>query len=105
MASIKFYAVTGTGFFPTDMLRYDNAEPMNTTERDIMESHIYDPECEQHHHEQWKGAREQVSICLMSDQRGAPTVDRWRSFGWLVTNVIWDEDGYHAGPLDSIYEY
>ena len=88
MASLKYFAVTGRGFFPGDMLRYDNAEPMNEEEFHKITQYTYD-EAEPHH-EQWEKCREPITVMLTSDQRGAPTEERWASFGWVVTDVVWD---------------
>lgn len=62
------YTVTGTGEFPVDMLRYDQAFP-NTGDdaRMISATRCIDS----------------VGITLRSIK--PPTVDRWKSFGWAIT--------------------
>ena len=94
MSSLKYYAVTGRGFFPTDMLRYDSASAMNETEQEKINARTYDDS--EPHHEQWEKCRDLTTICLMSDQRGAPCIERWASFGWIVTEVLFNEDGYRG---------
>lgn len=59
------YTVTGTGTFPFDMLRYDQAWPM-------------DPHGVKH-------SPERRSIEIRSYHE--PTRDRWDSFGWIVNFV------------------
>ena len=90
MASLKYFAVTGRGFFPDDMLRYDCAEAMNEEEYHKITQHRYDPSDEKCHGDQYEAARDTVTILLTSSLRSAPTEERWASFGWVVTDVVWD---------------
>ena len=66
------YKVNGTGTFPIDMLRYDCAYPASSEAVSAMG--VGYPRDE--------SARRTVE--LLSHHR--PTIDRWRSFGWLVVN-------------------
>ena len=73
---LHFYTVTGSGHFPLDMLRYDGAAPddSNTVGRissSIVHGQVSDPKTEYN---------------LVSCQ--APTMRRWQSFGFEVTNYI-----------------
>lgn len=69
------FTVEGSGRFPTDMLRYDSCWPVHETEaRRLADG---------------SDVRERRSVTL---KRAAvngcgPTIARWRSFGWAVTNV------------------
>jgi hypothetical protein len=96
MSSLKFYAVTGRGFFPTDMLRYDSAEPMNTAEAGRMAQRVYEPGDPETWAEQRDRVEDITTICLVSNQKGAPCVERWASFGWIVTDVLFNEEGYRG---------
>ena len=64
------YKVSGTGHFPTDMLRYDCAYPASSEAVSAMGSD--NPRT----HVQ----RRTVELC----SHHLPTIDRWRSFGWIV---------------------
>ena len=65
------YKVSGSGHFPTDMLRYDCAYPASSEAVSTMGAES-------------RGAPivERRSVELISYH--LPTRDRWRSFGWLV---------------------
>ena len=62
------YEVRGGGYFPVDMLRYDEAWPMDA----IRMASTFDR----------ANITEVVTIRMRSVRQ--PTVDRWRSFGWVV---------------------
>lgn len=71
------FVVEGDGRFPFDMLRYDSCWPddfdaVNEIE-DSLERGVGNPV----HHR----------IKLISAEPKGPTVERWESFGWLVTSV------------------
>jgi hypothetical protein len=101
MSSLKFYAVTGRGFFPTDMLRYDCAEPANKFQEwrihelaPPREKSCGEPMAWEDYYELVKEVNsEERVVYLMSDLRTAPTVERWMSFGWVVNDVAYDVDG------------
>ena len=63
------YEVQGSGVLPLDMLRYDGAWPANSEAVDSMRP---------------PSAMERRTIRLASYRR--PTVDRWKSFGWVVVD-------------------
>lgn len=64
------YRVSGTGTFPIDMLRYDRAYPANSEAVSAMAAGP------------WGETSVRRTVDLISHHR--PTIDRWRSFGWLV---------------------
>lgn len=68
------YTVTGTYEFPIDMLRYDRAFPDTETDSGKVMNL------------RWSRSLEPVSIRVigLSD----PTVGRWESFGWKVSDVL-----------------
>jgi hypothetical protein len=61
-----FFAVTGNGDFPFDMLRYDKCWPASEAASRLLDDLL--------------GTQRRVEL------RGliGPTVARWRSFGWTV---------------------
>ena len=76
------YTVRGSGSFPDDMLRYDRSEAAEP--EDI----------------QWMQGRDEREVLLKREMEGplshvrkmirekrVPTVARWASFGWEVTEV------------------
>ena len=78
------FNVTGTGPFPLDMLRYDGCYP--ATSRDA--TRAQDPRCG------GRGVREERTIAVeraaasrAEARRWRPTVARWESFGWAVSDV------------------
>jgi hypothetical protein len=61
---IYTYTVTGSGIFPTDMLRYDRSSPRTTEDAvNIMRQDLRSVELRSFH---------------------SPTADRWASFGWRI---------------------
>lgn len=71
------FTVEGAGDFPFDMLRFDRCWP--ATGHDVSQvtatfaaDGAFPPKRQ---------------IKMASVQRGGPTVDRWKSFGWTVTEV------------------
>ena len=85
MYRIEFDVVPESGIFggafPLDMLRYDSCYPMSSVDvnRMILESQRDYTE------------RGYDNITLVHREHGSkkwrPTEDRWRSFGWRVTDV------------------
>lgn len=74
----KFYelhfTVEGSGDFPTDMLRYDQCFPKDSPDaRAILDSE--------------SDGRRSVHLIGRNSTDYYPTVDRWRSFGWTVTET------------------
>jgi hypothetical protein len=68
------YYVTGRGYFPFDMLRYDACWPASGEDAARIEWEFAKPGD--------KVRRDQRSVRLRSYRE--PTVDRWTSFGWSV---------------------
>jgi hypothetical protein len=70
------YSVEGLGDFPLDMLRHDCAYPADEESVAAITAGL-----------RWaatrKRARELLLVRLVSHR--APTVERWRAFGWTVS--------------------
>jgi len=75
---VKYYTfeVTGRGTFPFDMLRYDAAFPEDGSAVQQLSS--------EYPSTKWHTAR---TIRLGSYRVTEPTIGRWNSFGWLVSNI------------------
>ena len=69
------FTVEGSGKFPTDMLRYDACWPVHEDEARRLAEGPDDREL-----------RTVKLKCAAVNGHG-PTVERWRSFGWVVTEV------------------
>lgn len=69
------FTVTGSGNFPTDMLRYDRCWPR--TELDSVKVGIRSLKA--------AGERE---IRLTSASAKPPTAGRWKSFGWTIVGDV-----------------
>lgn len=72
------FTVSGSGEFPFDMLRFDSCWPRTGHDVSLMtmtyaNSGVSPPKRE---------------IKMESVSRGGPTVERWVSFGWAVSEVI-----------------
>lgn len=63
--------VIGSGTFPLDMLRYDNCVPATQEDVAALDS-TFNPRMVR------------LDMFMPVGDRGGPTVDRWRSFGWIV---------------------
>ena len=73
---MKTFWVTGTGQFPMDMLRYDEAEILNHNDRERVAGE--QATCEQNY---VRIPRRTIAV------RGERCTDlRWNSFGWGVSN-------------------
>lgn len=72
---MRTFTVSGSGAFPVDMLRYDQCWPKTTFDATGI---LLEPG------DQGYRTRRRA-ITLQSDARQAPTVGRWTSFGWAVT--------------------
>jgi hypothetical protein len=69
------FEVAGTGRFPLDMLRYDGCWPRQSADARAIERSVRgEPDTV------GAGGGRTRSISLTGIK--APTVDRWRSFGW-----------------------
>lgn len=79
------FEVEGRGDFPLDMLRYDGCWPADghavaQIERTYARDHErYGPLAATH------PERRTIRLRMYSEHRIGPTVDRWRSFGWNVS--------------------
>lgn len=68
------FKVTGNGYFPVDMLRYDRCFPVNSEDATRIQERCLD-------------FSQTSTVTLESDARIVPTKDRWQSFGWRVTDI------------------
>lgn len=75
----KFYTfkVTGNGEFPVDMLRYDGCYPRTTEDACNLKLGDFDRK---------EKRTVELTMVVNSKDRG-PTVDRWRSFMWAVSDI------------------
>ena len=73
------YTVTGKGHFPLDMLRHDRACPFSTFDSESM------------YYTFFPGSSRDVKsielVCTGERYTNRPTVARWKSFGWTVSDV------------------
>lgn len=77
MAKHWKFEVRGRGRFPVDMLRYDGAFPSRSEDARAVEETFEVPS---------PAAKEiEIPTIRLESAFHAPTVARWRSFGWLVT--------------------
>jgi hypothetical protein len=71
---ITQFIVTGRGYFPYDMLRYDRACPFSGEDASkISNGRIHD--------------NTSVKLVMFSGGKDGPTKGRWSSFGWEVVDV------------------
>lgn len=83
------FKVKSTGhLFPLDMLRYDQCFPARPD--DIMA--LEDITAERDNYE--SNSNKEYSIVLYTIRK-SPTVERWQSFGWYVTEVLMSNGGSH----------
>ena len=67
------YKVSGTGYFPVDMLRYDACVPATGADASAIDLHNID--------------RRPVRLYRFSQSRASkPEAARWQSFGWRVVS-------------------
>lgn len=64
----KLFTVEGRGEFPMDMLRYDECDFVSKTTKAVAEG----------------GTLMRRQITLVTSNQYAPTIGRWKSFGWDV---------------------
>lgn len=74
---IYTFTVAGSGIFPIDMLRYDSCYPVDTESANAINDSI-DQET------RFKGTR---SFRLRGELPFGPTIGRWNSFGFNVSDV------------------
>jgi hypothetical protein len=74
MKKVWVFTVEGNGQFPFDMLRYDACYPAKSA--DVIAVHP-------------SGRRDgkimETRQATLKSLSGPPTVDRWKSYGWIVT--------------------
>lgn len=75
------FTVRGRGVFPADMLRHDHCWPVDGAINAISD-HTYNN----------RNDGVSITLCAQSGRRITPA--RWRSFGWVVTDI----DGVPTGP-------
>lgn len=69
------FIVTGSGFFPLDMLRYDSCFPNSQQDVGKMDNS----------HTQEVMHRRDITLArYVRNKSSLPTIDRWKSFGWTV---------------------
>lgn len=67
-------SVSGSGSFPTDMLRYDQCWPLE--QQDVVNMDR-------------RSETRQVTVAQITDTKHDKfTVERWRSFGWQMDMII-----------------
>lgn len=73
-----FFAVSGRGEFPLDMLRRDECEFLSERDKTVAETFHIEP-----------GEPQRVVNIVMRnrDQYACPTTKRWESFGWKVSPI------------------
>lgn len=72
------FTVTGSGPFPMDMLRYDQAWPMTTEDAQKITQSFDDPA---------GMVKWEVRLTMAQKNKLAPTLERWKSFCCKVTEV------------------
>ena len=83
MKSIITFTVSGNGDFPLDMLRYDSCFPLTTDDA----SNISRPR-----DERLSDTHRSVRLSIPAEcNRNYPSEGRWSSFGWVVTDVEFDD--------------
>jgi hypothetical protein len=81
-----FFAVEGRGYFPTDMLRYDECHPVDTG---ITVPDIYHQETQR---------------VILHAEWGF-TAQRWRSFGWIVIGCSKTLQALESGLKDELIPF
>jgi len=70
----QIFTVTGAGFFPLDMLRYDSCWPMEREDVEKIDNSSSEVK-----------EMRNVTLCrIVRNKNLQPTTDRWMSFGWVV---------------------
>jgi hypothetical protein len=77
------FTVKGKGHFPFDMLRHDQAWPATTDAATAMSFSA--------------SVSEGLTVELIAYKRRHITPARWRSFGWVVTEIEGEDQYYAAG--------
>ena len=66
-----YFVVQGRGIFPEDMLRYDQAWAVTGTNIGPDPEHV---------------VQKERSVILASWEKAVPSLQRWSSYGWVVTD-------------------
>ncbi len=82
---VKQFTVEGMGTFPIDMLRYDRCWPRTGADAAMVQ--------EEHRTAGGRATRHVDIVTHVRPGQSWPTIDRWRSYGWLVTMI----DGVRHG--------
>lgn len=72
------FTVTGSGPFPMDMLRYDQAWPLTSEDAQKVTASFADGP---------GFVKWEVRLSMVKRAKGGPTVERWKSFCCKVTEV------------------
>lgn len=80
-----YFAVSGSGDFPFDMLRYDACWPSSSLDASSIGQPCYSER---------KGHRVVILACRPGGYGVVPTVARWASFGWKAGNL--HDNSFHA---------
>lgn len=86
MKKVHTFTVFGTGFFPSDMLRYDRAYAASTDEQCLIDEHTISEE--RSFYEIARSPLFRLSYSVRLAAPNAPTTARWESFGWKVSDPI-----------------
>lgn len=81
------YTVRGSGSFPEDMLRYDRSKAATPEDVEWMKGRHERELMLKIEHE---GPRTHIKRLIAS--KHVPTIGRWESFGWTVTEVYEPEE-------------
>ena len=74
------FTVSGKGYFPTDMLRYDRCSPLSESDAADLFIERSDPD--------FRDTRNINLVRYTATKHAAlPTTARWASFGWDVTKT------------------
>lgn len=71
------FTITGAGHVPVDMMRYDRCTPLTQEDAAKMNPEYKQP----------FGSYSIQMIRFTETQADKPTIARWASFGWQVSNV------------------
>jgi hypothetical protein len=77
------WSVMGSGPFPADMLRHDQCYPADTASALFMINDLADRP---------RPIRKITLAATVSRKLWLPCFERWRSFGWIVTTTINEDE-------------
>lgn len=76
MTKMTHFTVEGKGRFPLDMLRYDCCWPKTPNDATVMTEHFVE------------FRSDLCRVSLSAASVNAPTLGRWKSYGWPVVDVV-----------------